>query len=70
MEDNEITIDLYDLFRKVFQFVIRTWKIAVPVLILTAAGAAAYIYDLHADVRIEGDIRRDQRDERGGELSV
>ena len=44
MEDNEITIDLYDLFRKVFQFVIRTWKIAVPVLILTAAGAAAYIY--------------------------
>ena len=34
MEHNYDTIDLYDLVRKIFQFLLRTWKAALPVLLL------------------------------------
>ena len=43
MEHNYDTIDLYDLVRKIFQFLLRTWKAALPVLLLTACGTAAFI---------------------------
>lgn len=44
MTENEITIDLYDIFRKLFQIILRTWKIAAAVIIAAAAATVWYVH--------------------------
>lgn len=44
MENDEMSIDLYDLFRKLLQVILRTWKFMALVLLAAAIGTAAYIH--------------------------
>ena len=48
MEHNYDTIDLYDLVRKIFQFLLRTWKAALPVLLLCGTVQADCRWDSRA----------------------